>query len=639
MIREWYAACGFQSNFDEYREKPTSLPGSRQPTSILNRLMLLGLCASICLVSPPSSLADRSVEEAMKRYRNIAGSHSITVKGNRAEFSDGVTTWTILGATQDNGKAHIRSMGWSVGKQPYQIVAVDDPISDTYILPYSDPVPNSSNILSLDMSAARGEIESVSFVIRSGDYDLNNVVIVSSDLTREGTSERIAADHVDVRLVKSWYQASDSIHRQHGGGKVLVPELLLHDSDLVRVDHQEQVNLVKNIGSLQDAERIVPFTLPSRTNQQVWVTVTIPPQSIGGRYRGEIKVTFSSQGKVYSPLVSIAANVLPFRLSQPPVEYALYYLAWLNTGKPNLDARAKTFEQLGEDLKDMRAHGLTNVAVDHNYMADGAFTNLSQTLRQMRAADFTTNRLLYVDWKVSDSNDSERYSRKVKSLVEVAQAHGFFDVFLYNLDEKDSQTLLKNRQSFQIAHNHSAKNFVAFNSGGLESLSGILDLAVLPRGTVRTVNISKKVSITPWAYGDPQAGEEKPFTYRDRYGFNLWLDGFDGACDYAYQTGTFGWDDWGDPKWRPHNMAYPTLSKPIPTLQWEGFREGIDDTRYLATAIPMWQLEGTKESADRRKLLSQELGGVLPTTPQDLRRKLTDFILSRVNVRSSAPTP
>ena len=38
-------------------------------------------------------------------------------------------------------------------------------------------------------------------------------------------------------------------------------------------------------------------------------------------------------------------------------------------------------------------------------------------------------------------------------------------------------------------------------------------------------------------------------------------------------------------KYRDHVVAYPSANGPIPTLQWEALREGIDDLRYLQT----WQ--------------------------------------------------
>ena len=54
--------------------------------------------------------------------------------------------------------------------------------------------------------------------------------------------------------------------------------------------------------------------------------------------------------------------------------------------------------------------------------------------------------------------------------------------------------------------------------------------------------------------------------------------------DYAYQHG-FGhvWNDFDDKTYRDHVFAYPTLNGVIDTVQWEGFREGVDDVRYLTT--------------------------------------------------------
>ena len=431
---------------------------------------------------------------------------------------------------------------------------MEDPISDSYILPDSDPVPNTVEGSTITVAAAQGETESASFVLRSGNDPLNHIRITPPALKRQGGTEQIPSENIDIRLVKVWYQASDSIHRLHGGGKTLVPELLVHDSDLVRVDHDHQVNLLRNAARLNDAERLLPFSIPSRSNQQVWMTVMVPQHIPAGRYAGEVHVAGESAGAAFSTQVPLTVDVLPFQLAEAPIEYALYYLAWWNPGQPTLDARAKTSVQLLAELQDMRAHGLTNVAIDHDYPPDQELIGLTETLRRMRAAEFRTKTLLYVDWKVSQAGDPGLYARKLLTLMRTARQQGFAQVLVYNLDEKDSQTLLKQRSSFELAHQYGLQNFVAFNAGRLEALKGLSTWGV-PRGTPRTVQVARQAGIIPWAYGDPQAGEERPLTYRERYGISLWLDGFDGACDYAYQTASFGWDDWGDPKWRSHNMT------------------------------------------------------------------------------------
>jgi hypothetical protein len=56
--------------------------------------------------------------------------------------------------------------------------------------------------------------------------------------------------------------------------------------------------------------------------------------------------------------------------------------------------------------------------------------------------------------------------------------------------------------------------------------------------------------------------------------------------DYAYQH-SFGhvWNDFDDNHYRDHVFTYPTDDGVVGTIQWEGFREGVDDVRYLSTLL------------------------------------------------------
>ncbi len=61
---------------------------------------------------------------------------------------------------------------------------------------------------------------------------------------------------------------------------------------------------------------------------------------------------------------------------------------------------------------------------------------------------------------------------------------------------------------------------------------------------------------------------------------SLAVSGYDGAMDYIYYE---GWNDFNIGRLRQHNFVYPTADGVIDTIQWEGYREGIDDLRYWAT--------------------------------------------------------
>jgi len=88
-------------------------------------------------------------------------------------------------------------------------------------------------------------------------------------------------------------------------------------------------------------------------------------------------------------------------------------------------------------------------------------------------------------------------------------------------------------------------------------------------------------------YANPQVGVEDPLLYRHNYCLSLYFLGYDGCMDYAYQH-SFGkhiWKDFDHHKYRDHVFAYPTSNGVVDTIQWEGFREAVDNVRYVHTCI------------------------------------------------------
>ncbi len=85
-------------------------------------------------------------------------------------------------------------------------------------------------------------------------------------------------------------------------------------------------------------------------------------------------------------------------------------------------------------------------------------------------------------------------------------------------------------------------------------------------------------------YHDPKSGPENPEIFRYKRGLYLWQNDYDGAMDYAYQHSMgFIWNDFDYTRYRDLAFTYPTTTGVIDTIAWEGYREGVDDLRYLAT--------------------------------------------------------
>jgi hypothetical protein len=135
------------------------------------------------------------------------------------------------------------------------------------------------------------------------------------------------------------------------------------------------------------------------------------------------------------------------------------------------------------------------------------------------------------------------------------------------------------------------------------------------------------------SYSNPQLGLEMPLTYRINYGLMLWQIDYDGEIGYSYQQ-AYGniWNDWDDPgnHYKDHVMAYPTSNGVIDTIQWEAFREGITDLRYLDTlqsTIIKAKTAGKDTSAAETWLANLKSSNLTTQNLDSVRNSMISYIL------------
>ena len=233
----------------------------------------------------------------------------------------------------------------------------------------------------------------------------------------------------------------------------------------------------------------------------------------------------------------------------------------------------------------MAEHGLTAPTTYQPY------NDQLETVLQIRnLAGFQSGPLFTLGQSTGSSADPERLQvlqGNVRKWLEVARKYGHDDVYFYGLDEAKGDRLVSQKSAWQAVREAGGKTFVAGYVGSFEAVGDVQDLLVFarrpdPGEAEKYHGIGHEI----FSYANPQCGCEQPERYRRNYGLLLWKSGFDGAMDFAYQW-EFGhiWNDFDNTKYRDHVMAYPTADGVIDTLQWEGYREGVDDTRYLATLL------------------------------------------------------
>jgi len=517
-----------------------------------------------------------------------------------------------------------------------------------YVVPAitNEQPPSATNAKMISAFASPGEFESVSFIIKAPDKKLENVKVNIEHLN--GEKGTIPVEAIDIRIVKYWYQAGRKIYDVDH--KILTPELLVHDDRLIRVDLEREVNYIPS--TIQDSTSLLPFDVPAKSFKHLWITVHVPKDFAPGTYTGLIKIAPAN-----APMreLEIRFEVFPIKLSKPILGYSIYYRGKLPTGKNpkyenprEIGAEWKSEKQMKAELRDMVDHGIGNPVVYQPFIfnADGRydFSQLKKVIEIRKSVGIVNKPLLYNGMSkagLRDSKEVKELKRMVKAILDFSKENGVPGVYIYGIDEAEGERLKAEREGFIAIHEVGGRVFVACRKGAIKLVGDLLDLAI-HSGVPSISDIRKvhKFGHKIYNYANPQFGVEEPLTYRRNYGFLLWQQGLDGTCSYAYQTSHENiWNDFDDHRYRDHVMAYPTNNGVIPTIQWEGFREGVDDIRYLSTLLNL--IEAFKESGNlkiRRKLVDAknlieeirklDLGKLEPSDFQDIRRKLAIQIIN-----------
>ena len=493
------------------------------------------------------------------------------------------------------------------GDRPFLVYAIS-PIQNDKILPTSFPVPGAIGT-ALSLSACPDEYKPTSFAIYAAK-ELKEVKVVASKLSPSfSTPSRELFPQVDLFMVKCWWQAGQNLFNCDPDNPVLTPELLLKDPELVVVDNVKKRNTLKNPEGPQDAKILQPITIPEGTLQQYWATVYIPKNTPAGVYQGTLKVEISGAPGITLPL---SVEVLPFQLEPPILEYGIFYEGFLydesynpNTGEPHFDSLVKTEKQYLADMMDLKAHGIDLPACEDNIMLnpDGTldFSHFRRIWELRKKAGLTKGPIVktrpgvpisdyaYEKDPVKKKELIKTIHERVKQWMAFVEETGFPTPLIFGIDEAGGDILLAERDAYKAVQEAGGMTGVAVAYPFLRHSGDSLNRPIIYKGTTtEDLKIIHAQGHKAWVYGNPQGGVEEPETYRRNYGLALWQGGYDGACTWAYQWpfGPSMWDDFDTNfEARDHMMTYPALDGPISTIQWEGWREGYNDVRYLTTLI------------------------------------------------------
>ncbi|MDD2710366.1 MAG: LamG domain-containing protein [Verrucomicrobiae bacterium] len=593
------------------------------------------------------------LDEEERRLARIAIGAGIAADRDQIEaIGSKVAHLSNLAGGLEQGK--ITSSDW--------VCFVQRPISSQKVLPDGSAIAGEISE-TVRFIACPGETEPASFAIYART-DLHRLRVEASDLTGDGGT--IPARQIDIKGVKCWYQGGTAWKAWQGYDKrrILVPELLLNDDSLVKVDHENKDNYLKlkrgdaetylkiSVPSdsvenkkelrvlsikdypVSDSPVFLPLDIPANATKQFWLTIKVPDNAKPGWYSGKLKI---AAGENLEQRLDVVLRILPFKLAPYPLTSSIFYRGKLDQDYPegSISSEYKSEKQMRAEFADLLAHGVTNPTVMQSFEN----RELLGRMLQLRAEAGLDNRCLYYVGGLTGNASSADGLRVLKEKVQTVRAffkrYGVEDVYFYGMDEARGEKLRSQREAWMAVHEAGGKVFVAgakdMNFPIMGDLQDLFICAYYPskREAADWHSVGHKI----WCYANPQGGVENPEIYRRNYGLLLWKYDYDGACLYAYQAAMRNiWNDFDWPLYRDEVFAYPTIEGIIDTIAWEGYREGIDDMRYLRVLQQEIETSTKLQDAEGRQLAAAAndfLGGldVENRSLDTIRLEIIDYIL------------
>ena len=534
------------------------------------------------------------------------------------------------------------------------------------------PVENSPAVLEID--SALGEIESASFLVRPTS-DLKAQDVRPSDL-RGPDGATIPASAVDVKIVKVWWSGvSNWDSDRHGREEPvrLLPDAILHDDALVRVDMEKRVNYLRieypsgtnyvdilttgraqplkyYLEQFRDAPAFVPVDLPRDTTRQFWITVKTPCGIPPGVYNGELD--FSCGEKV-----AVRLNVYPFELPLPRTHHDIEKKFQCGImGFPSLcDILARR-----KDLADSERILL-------NIYKSAAEHNLQFGTGPGDFADSTTDdlavRSLFLRYKAGLQMERFYFGR--------ALDHGWYGSFEGKSVEEDEAALATAIKGwrpyaelqFSTLRKYLGDDFHLVMAGRSEASTwGVRreqpffrEVERLGGGTIcdtgrdtskqiawgmTVANVSADSSYSQarrWHLADaeivgyyaPCTSPWDPDVFRRR-GIRNWFADYDGIHEMGWLRGKNPWNDhlWSGYMYRSESLALPDADGVVCTLSYEGFREMADDIAYFSLHRLLSEKALASDAAETREFGRAEWEWLERTEPD----RVVDLVAFRREV-------
>jgi len=427
-----------------------------------------------------------------------------------------------------------------------------------------------------------GEYEPVTLAVNATKA-LTDVRVTVSALEGPATLD---ASLFDIRVVHCWPQRYKS---QRGTEWAVMPELL---------------RPLRHFGQT--------WVSPG-TNRQWWITLRAPEDTTPGDYRGIVTIEVPEAGRMQLPL---ALTVYPFQLGWPkPMAWGTYYCPRRSQPRAEFMSRGRLDDLVKADLRDLRAHGLDALAINSGPVVDWSadpptlnFDELKWTMGLiMEAGGFTGPFPVYMPsvWK-ADREDRDAFVRRfVGELERLRKQEGWPELLYYPVDEPFYGEKLDQALPHYEAYSKvdGIRTYCTVSQTAAQRLAPFLNVRCHATSAhtkywwPAVYEDGMKDGDEFWWYSN--CTREYPAVMRFKAGFHHWKARATGQFYWHYRAPSRSAFCDFDAGPGDHVTSYPGVNGPVPSIQWECHREGIDDARYAYTLELL--IDVCKDAAATRK--------------------------------------
>jgi len=457
-------------------------------------------------------------------------------------------------------------------------------IIDNKTIPESEAMERAS-VDGIRVFGSPGQYVPASFVIYSTLEKVENITIDIGDLVSTDSKKKILSSNIDDYIVKCWYAPVCEMWGTVRKYEYL-PELLLKDDSLIEVDHSTGTNKPAFESELPViSERIKPFCLNRRFMKQIWLIIHISDNSQPGTYNGYIKVKTGN----LSESIKLQLDVLNIKLADPLADLGVFFPESL------LKFSMDYYRMM---LRNMAVHGVNfayiiTPLIDEKKFEAGDFSELKKYIDIWKEEGILTKRAVLPDtyltqmiWASIGKKElaedflerARTYSRRLYKFLKTNYPE--VDWYVYGVDEKTGDSRIQ-----KIFHEEGLKVFNASNTPE-EYLHYNLFFTYVwfPHRGVQSLIRFARARNHSVGYYTPMTQFKESVLFRYRVGFNLWNIRGEGYVPWVYLESADA-TAWKKPEIGKHHFGFvfPAKNGVINTLQWEGYREGVYDFRYIST--------------------------------------------------------